>query len=56
MLVDIHEAIEKWHLGDGEHYKLHEYLGMPLLDYALWVEGKLSAENLARYGYKDGAE
>jgi hypothetical protein len=36
--TDIDEFVEAWHEGGGFGQELHEYLGLPWAEYALWVE------------------
>lgn len=40
---DIHDAIGRWHEGDGYGVELHEYLGMSWDEYARWAESGLLA-------------
>lgn len=49
-MENIDNVIDEWHMGfDLE--SLHDYLGMTLEEYAKWLEGKMSAEELAALGY-----
>lgn len=34
----IHDAIDEWHEGGGFEMKLHQWLGMTMKEYSLWVE------------------
>ena len=44
----IDDFVGHWHAGEGADQSIHDYLGMSLDDYSLWVE-KPSALNLILY-------
>lgn len=45
---DIDDFIGRWHDGDGQGMRLHEYLGLTWDEYARWAEGRSGAEELVR--------
>lgn len=52
-LKNIHDDIDDWHDNAADTVALHDYLGIPWNQYGAWVEGKLSKEELAKFGYYD---
>jgi hypothetical protein len=52
-IKNIHDWVDKWHENDDQ-VELHEYLGMRLDEYSLWIQGKLLIEDIIKK--RKGAE
>lgn len=52
-LRNINDAIATWHDREDLSMSLHEYVGMSFKTFGRWVTSKMSAEELATYGWYD---